>query len=269
MKPLRRSSSALLLFAALGISGAAGAATLEQIPSPRPTGWVTDLTGTLPLQTVAELNRLGDEVKAQTGVELAVVVIGAADGAPGRDFAARLFDAWGIGARGKGLLVLVTLGDLKTEIVLGRGLRDAVRAREGEAVVREEMTPRFRNGDAAGAVLLGTAACARRLLGARVTAAAPVADPTLESAAPLPGPDDPLPSTAIPDPQTDAAASIAGGPDGSNLLLGAGVLCGGLFAAWLISAKLLYSPPHPRRRPRSQLTLTGLDPTLGDATGTW
>ncbi|PYQ60772.1 MAG: hypothetical protein DMF53_16435, partial [Acidobacteria bacterium] len=107
MKPLRRSSSALLLFAVLVVSAAAmaGAATLEQIPSPRPTAWVTDLTGTLPLQTVAELNRVGDQVKAQTGVEMAVVVVGAADGAPARDFAARLFKAWGIGERGRGLLV--------------------------------------------------------------------------------------------------------------------------------------------------------------------
>src|SRR5436305_12082745 len=233
MKPLRRSSSALLLFAVLVVSAAAmaGAATLEQIPSPRPTAWVTDLTGTLPLQTVAELNRVGDQVKAQTGVEMAVVVVGAADGAPARDFAARLFKAWGIGERGRGLLVFVTLGDLKTEIVLGDGLRDAARTREGEAVVRGEMMPRFRNGDAAGAVLLGTAACARRLLGARVTVASPAADPALAEAASLPGADDPLPSTAVPDPQADAAVPVPRPPDGSGLLLGMGVLCGRLSAA--------------------------------------
>src|SRR5436305_7229990 len=195
MKPLRRSSSALLLFAVLVVSAAAmaGAATLEQIPSPRPTAWVTDLTGTLPLQTVAELNRVGDQVKEQTGVEMAVVVVGAADGAPARDFATRLFSTWGIGERGRGLLIFVTLGDLRTEIVLGDRIRDAARARAGEAVVREEMTPRFQNGDAAGAVLLGAAACARRLLGAHVTAAPPVTDPA--AGARLPALDDPLPST--------------------------------------------------------------------------
>ncbi|HEX3555291.1 MAG TPA: TPM domain-containing protein [Thermoanaerobaculia bacterium] len=264
-----RLSSALLLCAALVASATAGvrAATLEQIPSPRPTGWVTDLTGTLPLQTVAELNRVGDQVKAQTGVEMAVVVVGAADGATARDLATRLFKAWGIGERGRGLLVFVTLGDLKTEIVLGDRIRDAARVRAGEAVVREEMTPRFQNGDAAGAVLLGAAACGRRLLGARVTATAPAADPT--AGARLPALDDPLPSTALPDPQADAAAAAPGSPDRSGLLLGLGVLCGGLFAAWLISAKLLYSPTHPRRRPRSQLTLTGLDPALSDVSGTW
>ena len=160
---------------------------------------------------------------------------------------------------------LVAEGKVLKDIRTGR----YARTREGEAVVRGEMMPRFRNGDAAGAVLLGTAACARRLLGARVTVASPAADPALAEAASLPGADDPLPSTAVPDPQADAAGPVPRPPDGSGLLLGMGVLCGGLFAAWLISAKLLYSPSRPRRRARSQLTLTGLDPTLDDATGTW
>ncbi|MBW8875310.1 MAG: TPM domain-containing protein [Acidobacteria bacterium] len=262
MNPLRRPVS-IFLFAALGMSTVAGAATLEQIPSPRPTGWVTDLTGTLPLQTVAELNRVGDQVKDQTGVEMAVVVVGSIDGAPARAFATHLFKAWGIGEGGQGLLVFVSLGDQRTEIVLGDQIRDAARARAGEAVVREEMTPRFRQGDAAGAVLLGAAACARRLLGAHVTAALPVVDP--DAGARLPALDDPLPSTALlPAPPADSpSSSVASLPGASGLLLGMGLLCGGLLAAWLISLKLLYSPPHHRRR------RIMLDQAASDATGTW
>ena len=140
--------------------------TVEQIPTPRPAGWVTDLTGTLPAETLAELNRLGDEVKARTGAELAVVVVGTAEGAEPRDFATRLFNAWGIGQAGKdnGLLVFAALDDRAAEIVLGDGLIHGSGGPESEAIMRDEMIPRFRQGDPSGAILAGARACARRIL---------------------------------------------------------------------------------------------------------
>ncbi|HEV7505321.1 MAG TPA: TPM domain-containing protein [Thermoanaerobaculia bacterium] len=272
MIPLRRLSATFLLLAALVPAGVQ-AATLDQIPSPRPTGWVTDLTGTLSLQTVAELNRLGDQVQAQTAAEMAVVVIGSTDGAPARDLAARLLTSWEIGEprKSNGLLLFVAVNDGVTEIALGEGIRDATRLWESQAVLRMEMAPRFRRGDPAGAILLGAAACARRLLGAQVTVAMPAAepgDPGVATAARLPAADDPLPSTA-PDPQADSQASTASGPQtGLGLLLGIGLLCAGLLAAWGIALKLLHSAPHAQRR-RRRLKLARLDPAVGDATGTW
>jgi uncharacterized membrane protein YgcG len=234
------------------------AATLDQIPSPRPMGWVTDLTGTLPLQTVAELNRLGDQVKAQTGSEMAVVVVGSTDGAPAHDLAARLLTSWAIGERRKvGLLLFVAVNDGTSEIALGEGISDATRLWESQAVMRMAMAPRFRNGDPAGAVLQGAAACARRLLGAQVTVAMPAAD-------------DPLPSTAVPDPQTapEAGAPAANPRGGLGLLLGIGLVCAGLLAAWGIALKLLHFAPRPRQR-RRKVKLARLDPAVGDATGSW
>ncbi|HEX4963696.1 MAG TPA: TPM domain-containing protein [Thermoanaerobaculia bacterium] len=258
MSLLRRLSSAFLLLAA----SAAGAATFEQIPSPRPTGWVTDLTGTLPLQTVTELNRVGDQVKAQTGAEMAVVVVGTADGDSRRDLAARLLKAWEIGEpRGKGLLVFVSLSDQTTEIALGDGVRDAARVRESEALVRSEMAPRLKSGDAAGAVLLGSAACVQRLLGAKVTVAAPVGDP--DSTVNLPTTDDPLPSTAVPDPQ-------AGDPPApayrSSLLLQLGLASGALFALLAVCFKLLRHSRHSQQKMRLPQQF---DPAMTDVTGSW
>jgi uncharacterized protein len=163
--------SPLLVFGAL--AAPAGALTPAQVPSPRPDGWVTDLTGTLPLQTVTELNRMGDQVQSETGAGMTVVVVASTDGAPTHDFAARLFAAWGLGERG--LLLLVSANDGTAEIVLGHGLRDAARMRESAAVVQGivqgEIASRLRGGDAAGAVRQGAAACARRLLGANVAMA--------------------------------------------------------------------------------------------------
>jgi uncharacterized protein len=272
MSPLRRLPAAFLLLAALVPAGTRGA-SLEQIPSPRPMGWVTDLTGTLPLQTVTELNRVGDQVQAQTGAEMAVVVVDSTDGAPARDLAARLLTSWEIGEtrKGNGLLLFVAINDGVTEIALGEGIRDASRLWASQAVLRMEMAPRFRRGDAAGAILQGAASCARRLLGAQVTVGMPVADPGSAPAALLPAADEPLPSTAVPDPQADAQTSTApvtGAPGGLGLLLGLGLLCAGLLAAWGIALKLLHSAPRSQRR-RRKMKLARLDPALGDATGTW
>jgi len=268
MIPLRSLSTAFLLLAALVTTGT-GAATLDQIPSPRPMGWVTDLTGTLPLQTVIELNRVGDHVQAETGAEMAVVVIGSTDGALARDLASRLLTSWEIGdpRKGNGLLLLVAIDDGTTEIALGEGIRDAARLSDSQTVLRTVMAPRFRRGDPAGAILHGAAACARRLLGAQVTLSMPAADSSSTSTADLPAVDDPLPSTAIPDSQADAPVSTAPGPkNGYGPLLGICLLCGCLLAAWGIALKLLHSPPHHRRR---KVKLARLDPAVGDATGSW
>jgi hypothetical protein len=246
-------------------------------------GWVTDLTGTLPLQTVTELNRVGDQVQAQTGAEMAVVVVDSTDGAPASDLAARLLTSWEIGEtrKGNGLLLLVAVNDGAAEIALGEGIRDATRLWESQAVLHMTMAPRFRRGDAAGAILQGAASCARRLLGAQVTVAMPAASPISATTSHLPADDDPLPSTAVPDPQADAPASTApltstastistasGAQGGLGLLLGIGLLCAGLLAAWGIALKLLHSAPRAQRR-RRKMKLARLDPALGDATGTW
>ena len=144
----------------------AGEITLEEIPTPRPGGWTVDLTGTLPPERLAELNQLGDQIKEKTGAEMAVVVVSSTGGVDAHEFATRLFNAWGIGERGKenGLLVFAALADHKAEIVLGRGLDGETGRRESEAVMQGEMVPRFRAGNPAGAVVLGALACARRIL---------------------------------------------------------------------------------------------------------
>jgi uncharacterized protein len=158
--------AALLTLLALAGS-AARAVTVEQIPSPRPTGWAVDLTQTLSPARLDELNRLGEDVKAKAHTELAVVVVPSTDSVDAHDFATRLFNYWGIGdpASRNGILVFAALNDRRAEIVLGGGLDTEEGRRESRTVMQQEMIPRFRNGDPSGAVVLGALACARRILG--------------------------------------------------------------------------------------------------------
>ncbi|HYX25961.1 MAG TPA: TPM domain-containing protein [Thermoanaerobaculia bacterium] len=244
MRNVHRPSPILLVLFLSAALAPAYAATVEQIHSPRPAGWVVDLTATLSPETQAQINHLSDAVKAQTGAEMAVVVVDSTEGVPSREFATRLFDTWHIGQRRRhnGLLVFAALGDHKAEIVLGKGLNDEVRVQESQAVMQEEMVPRFRSGDPVGAVLHGAAACAQRLLGADVAlpepvvaaTPAPVETPTA-AVTPAPASPEPLrpaynPAAAyVPIPtHTPAATTVdlnqwIAGVFGGGLLLGLGV----------------------------------------------
>lgn len=237
------------LWIALGLAvGAARAVTVEQIPSPRPNGWAVDLTGTLPAETLAQLDSLGAEVKAQTGAELAVVVVGTVEGANHRDFATRLFNRWGIGQRGKdnGLLVFAALDDRAAEIVLGNGIDSDAEVRASQAIMDGEMVPRFREGDPAGALLQGARACAQRILHVQTSSAG------IPQAIASPAPDQA--------PQPLAYAPGQEGRPGNPVKLLLALLFGG-GAASLLGFLLLQKPKC--RSCKTQMTL--MDEAADDA----
>jgi uncharacterized protein len=161
MRAILRSCVVLGLLFLLG-APAARAVTVETIPNPRPAGWAVDLTGTLPPQKLAELNQLGDDVKARTGAALVVVVVGSTDGVDSHAFATRLFNAWRLG-RG-GVLLFAALTDHHAEIILGDDRDSEATRQKSVAAMQESILPRFRAGDPVGAIVQGANDCARRIL---------------------------------------------------------------------------------------------------------
>lgn len=205
MNPTRRLQLFVGLVSVLALLAGAFptfAVTVEEIPSPRPNGWSVDLTGTIPAETLRQMDRLGEEVKAANGGEIAVVVIGSTDGVPSHDFAVRLANHWGIGDRQKnnGVLLLAALSDRSADIVLGEGIDTTVNNRLSEEIMQGEMVPRFRAGNPGGALLEGARACARRILNVEplpaetatplnpLVSAETSAPPQAEEAAPQPVP---------------------------------------------------------------------------------
>jgi uncharacterized protein len=182
----------MLVSVAAALAGPARAVSVEQIPSPRPAGWTVDLTQTLSPEAVRVLDHTGDEVKVQTGAEMAVVVVGSTDGVPPREFATRLFNLWGIGDRqaDNGILLFAALDDRKTELLLGSGIDTEETRRISEEIMQGDMVPRFRDGDPGGALIRGADAAARRILRASpspleapaAVPAAPVSPPPAASA---------------------------------------------------------------------------------------
>jgi uncharacterized protein len=145
----------------------AAAVALEQIPTPRPSGWVIDYTSTLSSVDRERLNRLGDEIQRQTGAEMAIVVIDTTGGMDAREYATRLFNRWGVGRvrQDDGILLFAALGDRAAESVLGDGIDHVSNLQMSQAVMDREMVPRFRSGDAAGAITAGAFASSRLIFG--------------------------------------------------------------------------------------------------------
>ncbi|HUY31451.1 MAG TPA: TPM domain-containing protein [Pirellulales bacterium] len=183
-------SVALALAAGWACANSALGVGPEQIPRPRPSGGMVDLTGRVSPDTVTALDSLCNEIQKQTGAELAVVVIGSTDGADPHPFATDLFNRWHIGQAGKnnGVLVFVALDDRKAEIILGDGLGDQARIDASREILQTVIVPRFKAGDPGGAVFQGARACAERILGVKLAPLqAEIQDPAgAPSAEPVP-----------------------------------------------------------------------------------
>ncbi|GMV81717.1 MAG: hypothetical protein AMXMBFR7_29010 [Planctomycetota bacterium] len=182
------------------ICSSAAALDVTDIPSPRPTGWVSDSAHAIPAGLLAELNTLGDRVRRESGAELAVVTIRSLGGQEPRAFATRLFNHWGVGhaTRNNGILIFAALDDRKAEIVLGTGIDRDTQVAAAQRIFDQEMVPRFRSGRPGEALLAAAKACARDIL--LLPAAAPITEVD-EGVLPLETPAQPN-SAAEPDSET-------------------------------------------------------------------
>lgn len=115
---------------------------------PKPEGWVTDRAGLLDASTRDRLERLLTEVERKSGVEIAVVTLPTLGGGSVEEVALGLLQAWGIGKRGKdeGLLLLVARKERKIRIEVGYGLEGTIPDGLAGEILRETITPRFRQG---------------------------------------------------------------------------------------------------------------------------
>lgn len=128
---VRRRLAGITLAASLGLMVAAPAAAQ---PAACPDfegitcdGWVTDQTGLI--QDDARLEAAVDRVVGAHGHQIAVVLINDSGSMSPAEFAAGIGNAWGVGSadRDDGIVVLVDIGNRRTEIAAGpgAGLTDA------------------------------------------------------------------------------------------------------------------------------------------------
>ncbi len=122
-----------------------------------PLARVTDTTGTLDAGQKQALEAKLAEFEQRRGTQIAVVMVGSTQPEPISDFAQRIGEAWKIGRAevGDGLLLVVAKDDRRVWIAVAKALEGAVPDLAAARVIREQITPRFRQGDFAGGIGAG------------------------------------------------------------------------------------------------------------------
>lgn len=145
----------LLLFAA-----PASAQTFPQL-----TGRVVDQAQLLTPAQVQDLTSKSEALEAQTGGQLVVATVNSLEGYPIEDYGYRLGRAWGIGQKGKdnGVILLVAPNEHKVRIEVGYGATPYLTDAMSGLIIRENITPRFKQGDMGGGIEAGADAIIKQM----------------------------------------------------------------------------------------------------------
>ncbi len=115
----------------------------------QPTGFVNDYADILTPEQEDSLESRLNSLSISQGSEVAVVTIANLGDDTIENFAVSLFAEWGIGKKGEdnGLLLLVAVEDREVRIEVGYGLEGIVTDAQSFWIIRDIITPAFRNGD--------------------------------------------------------------------------------------------------------------------------
>jgi uncharacterized protein len=120
----------------------------EDLAKIRPSGYVTDLAGTLNASSTANLEALCKELEEKTGAQMAIITVHSLEGRTVEDYAADLYKKLGVGSKksDQGVLLLLSPDERKYRIEVGYGLEPVINdARAGD--VGRAMVPYLRAND--------------------------------------------------------------------------------------------------------------------------
>jgi uncharacterized protein len=110
----------------------------------KPQGYISDFAGVVDPSSKAQVEAYGAELQRATGAQIALVTIPTLQGEPLSDVAQLIARAWGVGQGGgnQGILLLLSIGDRRSRLEIGDGLRPISGDLEGS--LRREMRPALR-----------------------------------------------------------------------------------------------------------------------------
>jgi uncharacterized protein len=131
------------------------------------TGRVVDNANILSAGAKQTISQLSEAREKATGDQIAVLTMPSLEGESIEGYATRVFDAWKLGQKGKdnGVLVIVAPKDRKMRIEVGYGLEGTLTDATSSRIIREAMTPRFKQNDFDGGVTAGVQAIVDTLEG--------------------------------------------------------------------------------------------------------
>jgi uncharacterized protein len=139
-----------LLLVLLLISGLASA----DVAVPPLTARVTDQTGTLTPVQVSSLEQTLAGFEARKGTQIAVLIVAATEPESIEQYSIRVVEQWRLGRKrvDDGALLIIAKNDHTMRIEVGYGLEGALTDVISARIIREIITPRFRDGDFYGGI---------------------------------------------------------------------------------------------------------------------
>lgn len=111
--------------------------------------YVNDYANLLGATTQAQLNQKLKDLESKTGNQVAVLILESLDFEDLEGYTTEVFSTWQIGQKGKdnGVLLFISVNDRKMRIEVGYGLEGDLTDAEAGRVIREVMTPYFKQGN--------------------------------------------------------------------------------------------------------------------------
>lgn len=120
--------------------------TLFAAEIPRLTSRITDTARLLSAETTNRLTDLLKQHEQQTGNQIAVLTVSSLDSESIEGYATRVFESWKLGQKDKdnGVLLIVAPKDRMMRIEVGYGLEGTLTDLTSGRIIRNVMTPRFK-----------------------------------------------------------------------------------------------------------------------------
>lgn len=133
------------------------ATALAAFQVPPLTGPVVDNAHIVDARDAEYLDQLIRQVYESAQIQLQVLTVASLDGEPIEQASIAVTDKWKLGKKGsdKGVLLLVAVSDHKVRIEVGQGLEGDLPDIYASRIIREVITPRFKQGDLSGGVVAG------------------------------------------------------------------------------------------------------------------
>jgi uncharacterized protein len=145
----------------------ASAVAAQPAEVPYLTGRVVDNAEILSADTRRRLTDTLRRHEQKTSNQVVVLSVPTIHGESVEEYAVRVFEQWKLGKKGKdnGVLVVIVPQDRRMRIEVGYGLEGVLTDAHASRIIRNLMTPRFREGDFSGGVARGVDAVVAQLEG--------------------------------------------------------------------------------------------------------
>ena len=141
--------------------------TQADVAVPNLTQRITDLTNTLSAEQLSHIEETLTSLEKTEGSQLAVLIVPTSKPESIEAFSLRVVEKWKLGRKGTddGVLLLIAKNDRKIRIEVGCGLEGAITDLSVGRIIKEYITPEFRQGRFYNGVLAGTGQVANLIKG--------------------------------------------------------------------------------------------------------